>query len=90
MKFHEKKEAEEYVEKIYKESFDFIDKLNQSLIDSYCIRYKYVENEIEDLSLNEPFKIFKNKYLNWLKEIEKLELEKQELLKKIGEIINNL
>lgn len=84
------KKTEEYVEKIYKESFDFIEKLNQSLIDSYCMRYKYVENEIEDLSLNEPFKIFKNKYLNWLKEIEKLELEKQELLKKIGEIINNL
>lgn len=84
------KKAEEYVEKIYKESFDFIDKLNQSLIDSYCIRYKHVESELEEHLYNEPFKIFKNKYLIWIKEKEELELEKKELLKKIGEIINNL
>lgn len=84
------KKAEEYVEKIYKESFDFIEKLNQNLIDSYCMRYKYVENELEEHLSNEPFKIFKNKYLTWIKEKQELELEKQELLKKIGEIINTL
>lgn len=31
---------------------------------------------------NEPFKIFKNKYLIWIKEKEELEQEKEELLKK--------
>lgn len=84
------KKTKEYVEKIYKESFDFIDKLNQSLIDSYCMRYRYVESELEEHLSNEPFKIFKNKYLIWIKEKQELEQEKQELLKKIGEIINTL
>ena len=54
------------------------------------MRYKHVESELEEHLYNEPFKIFKNKYLIWIKEKQKLEQEKQELLKKIGEIINTL
>ena len=74
--------------KLFENSLYTINKLDESILNFYYSRYKYVNNELIEHNINKPIKCFKKKHEEWLKKGKELEKEKNEVLNKLNEFIN--
>lgn len=73
---------------LYKNSFVSINKISKSIVNFYYLKYNYLEMELIEHLNNEPFKFLKKKYEIWENKKVKLEQEKEEVLQKIIEELN--
>lgn len=76
--------------KIYDSSVKSLDEITLNIIEFYYCRYKYIELELKTHVEKKPPKILKTRLKKWNEKKIKLEKEKNYLLKKIREEINEL